>query len=80
MLNPAILQAVSDHLLHIGYVGHLYKGRGIELILNMAKQRVELLFHIVGGLDEDIKYWKDIASKMTMKPKAKHTFPKSPKT
>jgi glycosyltransferase involved in cell wall biosynthesis len=57
----------NDGMIHIGYVGHLYKGRGIDLILNMAKQRGELLFHIVGGLDEDIKYWEGIASKRKIK-------------
>lgn len=45
--------------LKIGYVGHLYKGRGIELIIECAKQINDMTFHIVGGLREDVAYWKN---------------------
>jgi hypothetical protein len=37
-----------------GYFGHLYPGRGIELIESMAGQRPAILFLIAGGRDEDI--------------------------
>lgn len=47
--------------LRIGYLGHLYKGRGVENIIHCAKQLKDNTFHIVGGLEEDIKYWKNIA-------------------
>lgn len=43
----------------VGYVGHLYAGRGIELILGMAKRRPSLSFELVGGQKEDVIYWKD---------------------
>jgi len=43
--------------LKIGYVGHLYKGRGIELVIECAKQINDMTFHVVGGLKEDIDYW-----------------------
>ena len=33
----------------IGYFGHLYKGRGIELIINIAKKLFNFEFYIVGG-------------------------------
>jgi glycosyltransferase involved in cell wall biosynthesis len=36
-------------LKNIGYVGHIYQGRGIEIILEMAKVHTHLTFHIVGG-------------------------------
>ena len=39
----------------IGYVGHLYPGRGIELILKMATELPDIDFHIIGGREEDIK-------------------------
>ena len=42
----------------VGYVGHLYKGRGIEIILDLAKKNKEIKFHIIGGLDKDIDNWK----------------------
>jgi len=47
----------SDKL-KVGYVGHLYKGRGIELIINCAEQLNNFTFHIVGGNQNDISYWK----------------------
>jgi len=39
---------------NIGYVGHLYKGRGIELIIELAKKLPEFSFQIVGGEKEDL--------------------------
>ncbi len=42
-----------------GYVGHLYSGRGVEVILACAKRNPEMHFLIVGGRDEDIKRVKE---------------------
>ena len=42
-------QAVS------GYFGHLYAGRGIEVIETMAKARPNVLFLVFGGNDADVK-------------------------
>ena len=44
--------------LQIGYVGHLYKGRGIDIIIQSAIRLPQYDFHIVGGTDKDIAYWK----------------------
>lgn len=41
----------------LGYIGHLYRGRGIDLIAEMARKKPEYDFHIVGGNDEDIAFW-----------------------
>ena len=38
---------------NVGYVGHLYDGRGIDLILDVAKSLPEATFHLVGGRKED---------------------------
>jgi glycosyltransferase involved in cell wall biosynthesis len=43
---------------HAGYTGHLYKGRGIELISAMAFALPAVTFHIVGGTAEDIAWWQ----------------------
>jgi len=40
--------------IQVGYVGHLYPGRGIELIEQLAKRCPWADFHIVGGTKEDI--------------------------
>lgn len=52
--------------LKVGYVGHLYEGRGIDLIIECAKKINDMTFHIVGGTDEDLKYWKNYISKLKL--------------
>ncbi len=42
----------------VGYLGHLYQGRGIELIIKLAKEFPENNFYIVGGADHHIQVWK----------------------
>jgi glycosyltransferase involved in cell wall biosynthesis len=48
----------EDKTLKIGYVGSLYKGRGLELIIDLAKNFPEMEFHILGGKKEDVTYYK----------------------
>ncbi|HNP17777.1 MAG TPA: glycosyltransferase [Fulvivirga sp.] len=43
---------------HVGYVGHLYKGRGVDFILEMAKRLPNVIFHLIGGTEKDIAYFK----------------------
>jgi glycosyltransferase involved in cell wall biosynthesis len=38
-----------------GYTGHLYPGRGIELLLELAGQLPEITFLLVGGEPENVK-------------------------
>ncbi len=40
---------------NVGYLGHLYPGRGIEIILKMAAVLPDIDFHIIGGTEDDIK-------------------------
>ncbi len=60
-----VLKAVApvkfeDHAeMHVGYVGQLYKGKGVEVIRDLAPSNPNMMFHIVGGLPEDIEYWKE---------------------
>lgn len=42
----------------VGYFGHLYKGRGIDLIIRIAEKMKEHDFYVVGGEEKDIAYWK----------------------
>lgn len=42
----------------IGYTGHLYPGRGVDLILLCAERLPEVDFHFIGGNDTDIEYWR----------------------
>ncbi|TRX66353.1 glycosyltransferase family 4 protein [Carboxylicivirga sp. M1479] len=48
-----------DGALQVGYFGHLYKGRGVEMILQMAQALPQVDFHIVGGRAEDVNYWQE---------------------
>lgn len=44
------------------YVGHLYKWKGIDLLIKLAellKNRQDVIFYILGGTDKDIKKYKE---------------------
>jgi glycosyltransferase involved in cell wall biosynthesis len=47
-----------------GYVGHLYAGKGMETIAELAVNCPDIEFHIVGGMPEDIAKWKDRLNKL----------------
>lgn len=55
-VEPISLQ--KKGMAQIGYCGQLYKGKGVEIIYEIAPLFPECVFHIVGGLKEDIEYWK----------------------
>mgnify|MGYP002351146511 CR=1 FL=1 len=43
----------------IGYFGNLYPGRGIDLIMECAKNMPDSDFHIFGGSEKDIDFWRN---------------------
>lgn len=45
----------TEYHMHVGYVGHLYPGRGYELIRDLAKKTSWAAFHIVGGTEEALE-------------------------
>ena len=45
-----------------GYIGHLYEGRGIDVIIGAARLKPQIAFHIVGGNPEDVTRWQVQAS------------------
>lgn len=51
--------------LNAGYIGSLYPGKGMEIIVELAKRCEWADFHIVGGLPEDIRHWESRASALT---------------
>jgi len=57
---------VKKKNLKVGYVGHLYKGRGIQTIIDCAKNLNDMTFHLVGGLSKDIEYWKSYIKKLNI--------------
>lgn len=42
----------------IGYVGNLYPGRGVELILELAARLPSYDFELVGGAERDLAAWR----------------------
>ena len=46
-------------LLQVGYVGALYPGKGMELISDLSLLLEDVDFHIIGGDESDLKYWKE---------------------
>lgn len=51
-----------DKTLKVGYTGHLYKGKGVELIAAIAKKMSDVEFHVVGGTPELVAEWRSRAS------------------
>lgn len=63
LTNKKINRSNLGNGFNIGYIGSLYyEGRGINLILNLAKENTNLNFHLVGGKEDEINYWKEKAS------------------
>ncbi|MFP9191279.1 glycosyltransferase family 4 protein [Natrialbaceae archaeon A-CW1-1] len=44
--------------LDVGYVGNLYPGRGIDLIIELARECPWAEFHVIGGTEDDVDYWR----------------------
>ena len=55
-------QAASTEKIKAGYFGHLFQGRGIELLMDVAERCPEVDFHIIGGNSEDIERIKNLAA------------------
>ncbi|MDD3288029.1 MAG: glycosyltransferase family 4 protein [Alphaproteobacteria bacterium] len=55
VLNRLIPETVGSWDAVCGYFGHLYQGRGIEVIEGMAAARPRCLFLVFGGTDADLE-------------------------
>ncbi len=64
--NSKIELKGGNENLKVGYVGHLYKGRGIQTLIECAKKLNNITFHFVGGLNKDIEYWKSYIKKLNL--------------
>ena len=53
-LQERIPEAAGAWRAVCGYVGHLYAGRGIEMIESLARRRPDVLFLVAGGQEADI--------------------------
>ncbi len=41
-----------------GYVGQLYEGKGVHFLEDLAQERTDVTFHVVGGNRQDVRSWK----------------------
>lgn len=44
--------------MQVGYAGHLYAGKGAELVIDLARACPQFDFHLVGGTETSISYWR----------------------
>jgi len=44
--------------LTVGYTGHLYAGRGMEMVLALAGRNPDLEFLVAGGEPQDVDFWR----------------------
>jgi len=49
---------ISDRFTAI-YTGHLYQGRGMDLLVELAMNLPEIQFVWVGGREEDVNHWRE---------------------
>jgi glycosyltransferase involved in cell wall biosynthesis len=52
------LQAPSLSKAVVGYTGHLYPGKGMEVVYELAKRCTDIEFHVVGGREDDLDLWR----------------------
>jgi len=57
--SDLICKTQQDNNVIIGYLGHLYFGKCMEVVLEMANKRRNYIFHIVGGTDYWVNYWSE---------------------
>lgn len=55
------IETARTHALNIGYTGHLYEGRGMELMLALAGRCPWAFFHIIGGEQGAVADWRSRA-------------------
>ncbi|MDC1047571.1 glycosyltransferase, partial [Alphaproteobacteria bacterium] len=56
--NEHIISNSNGQSLNVGYIGSLYEGRGIEIIIKLSQLMKHISFNIVGGNDLEIKTFK----------------------
>jgi glycosyltransferase involved in cell wall biosynthesis len=61
-LRPISLEP-NSRTLQVGYTGHLYPGKGMDLIAELAPRCSWAHFHIVGGTPVEIEHWKQVTAR-----------------
>ncbi|MBF0611222.1 MAG: glycosyltransferase family 4 protein [Magnetococcales bacterium] len=69
-MAPLSLEEARQHLALplttplVVYTGHLYEGRGVDEILQAARQLPQVQFLMVGGTPKDVAYWQQKSGQM----------------
>ncbi|WP_261842350.1 glycosyltransferase family 4 protein [Aliamphritea ceti] len=53
-LRKELFGAQTDRRFLVGYVGHLYSGRGIDVVAKLAELNPDIGFFVVGGTEKDL--------------------------
>lgn len=48
----------SNGRLNVGYAGHLYPGKGMEIVAPLARRLPNMDFHVAGGTADDLERWR----------------------
>lgn len=56
--SPPPEQDVSNGQLKVGYAGHLYPGKGMEVVAPLAQRLPGMDFHVAGGTEGDLDRWR----------------------
>lgn len=58
-IQSSLLNFADEDKIKIGYVGSLYKGKGMEIVAELSKASLEeFSLHVIGGMEKDIAYWQ----------------------
>ncbi len=57
--SNSIKDIFSLNKLNVGYFGSLYSGRGVDLIVELAKEFIDMDFHLFGGSDLEVIEWNN---------------------
>ncbi|PKO07298.1 MAG: hypothetical protein CVU41_00950 [Chloroflexi bacterium HGW-Chloroflexi-3] len=57
---------INDHFTAV-YTGHLYQGRGMDLLIELGKVLPEIQFVWVGGREEDVNQWREYIDRNLIK-------------
>lgn len=52
-------QLSLEDKLTVGFTGHIYPGRGADLLFELAKRMSDVNFLWVGGAPDEVAYWRD---------------------
>ena len=57
--SPSFFDKNGQDRVTVGYAGHLYQGRGIDVIMDAAQRMPQVRFEIIGGEPGDVAYWRE---------------------